>query len=289
MSPDFLKTIFLPLALMIIMFGMGMTLTVADFKRVILAPKAKILGLLIQLVLLPVVAYALVLAFGLSSELAIGLMLIAACPGGPTSNMISHLAKGDTALSVTLTAVSSVVTVFTIPLIVGVAMELFQLDGAVVALPFGKTVLQLMLVTIVPISFGMMVHRFFPKFSVRMSRPVNVLSVIFLALVILAAVLKEKDLAAQFKEVGFAVLALNVITMSLGFGLAGWLKLSLRQQVTISIEAGIQNGTLALAIALGILESARIAVPSVVYSLLMFASGAFMIVAFGRSRRVGEK
>ncbi len=283
MPDDFLKTIFLPLALMIIMFGMGLSLTVADFKRVVMAPKAKLIGLFNQLLLLPIIAFGLVFVFRLSAELAVGLMLIAACPGGPTSNMIAHLSKGDTALSVTLTAVASVVTVFTIPLIVGTSMGLFMAGGeTAIHLPFWRTVFQLMLVTIIPISIGMLVRVKKPAFSTRMGKPVNVISIVFLALVILAAVLQEEDLAGQFADAGWAVLALNVVTMSLGFAMAAVWGLPLRQRISISVESGIQNGTLALAIALGILGSARIAVPAVVYSLLMFVSGTFMIVRYGR-------
>ena len=268
---------------MIIMFGMGMSLTPADFKRVVLSPKAKLIGLSNQLILLPVVAFGLVHLFHLSGELAIGVMLVAACPGGPTSNLISHLAKGDTALSVTLTAVASCITVFTIPLIVGYSMAYFQAEGqSVLYLPFGKTVLQLMIVTIIPISVGMWVHAQCPRFSARMGKPVNFLSAVFLALVIVVAVMKEDDLAGQFAEAGLAVVSLNAITMALGFGIAALWGLSLRQRVTISIDSGIQNGTLALAIALGILGSSRIAVPAVVYSLIMFVSGACMIIRYGR-------
>ncbi len=283
MSSEALKTVALPLALMIVMFGMGLSLTVADFKRVILAPKAKLVGLANQLLLLPSIAFGLVALFGLSAELAVGLMLIAACPGGPTSNLITHLARGDTALSVTLTAVASVITVFTIPLIVGASMGHFLGDAeAAIQLPFGKTVFQLMLVSIIPISVGMAVRVARQNLAVRMGKPVNVLSILFLALIILAAVMQEEDLAAQFAEAGWAVLSLNLLTMALGYGMAALWRLPLPQRISISIESGIQNGTLALAIALGILNSARIAVPAVVYSLLMFGSGAFMILRYGR-------
>ncbi|HMO50709.1 MAG TPA: bile acid:sodium symporter family protein [Kiritimatiellia bacterium] len=280
---DLLKTVVLPLALMIIMFGMGMTLKPVDFKRVILAPKAKLIGLFNQLVLLPVIAFGLVFLFRLSPELSVGLMLVAACPGGPTSNLITHLSRGDTALSVTLTAVSSVITVITIPLIVGFSLELFTAAGdTALTLPFGKTVGQLMIVTIIPISLGMWVHARWPGFARRMGKPVNVLSMLFLALVIVAAAAQEPDLAGQFREAGLAALSLNVITMALGFGIATAALLPTPQRISISIESGIQNGTLALAIALGLIGSPRIAVPAVVYSLLMFASGAFMILRFGR-------
>lgn len=278
MPDDLLKTVLLPLALIFIMFGMGMTLTPADFMRVIRSPKAKLIGLLNQLLLLPLTALGLVQLFGLSGELAVGLMLVAACPGGPTSNIISHLSKGDTALSVTLTAVSSVITVFTIPLIVGWSLGHFMGDESAIPFQFAKMFLQLTVVTILPISLGMIAHAKKPAFTARMGRPVNVFSIVFLALIIVGAVLKEEELGRQFREAGPAAVLLNVLTMGIGFGVAALAGLSLRQRVTISIESGIQNGTLALGIAMGILESSRIAVPAVVYSLLMFVTGAVIIL-----------
>jgi len=279
---DFLKTTFLPLALMVIMFGMGMTLKPEDFKRVILAPKAKLLGLFNQLILLITVAFALAHVFALPGELAVGLMLIAACPGGPTSNLITHLAKGDTALSVTLTAISSVITVFTIPVVMAFSMNHFLGDEASIHLPFGKTFLQLMLVTVIPIAGGMTLRAANPALTARAVRPVNAASIALLILVIVAAVLKEDELGRQFVEAGPATIALNLLTISLGFATAVLFRLPLRQRISIAVDSGIQNGTLALVIALEILESARIAVPAVVYSLLMFGTGGLLILYFGR-------
>jgi BASS family bile acid:Na+ symporter len=280
---DVIKLVVLPLALMVIMFGMGLTLTLSDFKRVILSPKAKLIGLFNQLILLPLIALGLVYLFRLPPELAVGLMLVAACPGGPTSNLITHLSRGDTALSVTLTAVSSLVTVFTIPIIVGASLTHFMGDVETsISLPFGKTVGQLMLVTLVPVLLGMGVLARWPAFARRMGKPVNRLSMLFLVVVIVVAVANEPDLAGQFRAAGWATLTMNVATMVLGFAIAAAAGLALPQRIAISIESGIQNGTMSLAIALGLLENPRIAIPAVVYSLLMFVTGAFMILCFGR-------
>ncbi len=284
MSPDLLKTVFLPLALISIMFGMGMSLTTADFKRVALSPRATVLGLSCQLIGLPLLAFALILLFRLPGDLAVGLMILASCPGGPTSNIITHLSRGDTALSVTLTALSSVITVFTIPLLVGFAIGHFLKADEAIALPFVKTVVQLVVVTLIPIALGMWVNKVRPGFSRRMTSTVNIVSLFFLALVILAAVLREKDLGQQFLLAGPAALALNLGSMGLGLGAAALFRLTRPQAISLSIESGIQNGTLALSIALGLLDSSRIAMPAVVYSLLMFASGALMILWFGRKR-----
>jgi BASS family bile acid:Na+ symporter len=291
MPDDLLKTVLLPLALIFLMVGMGMSLTAADFRRVLFAPKATLVGVACQLLALPSLAFGLAYLFKLPGDLAAGLMLVAACPGGPTSNLITHLSKGDTALSVTLTALSSMVTVFTIPLILGFAMGHFLEGEASIQLPFGKTLVQLMVVTVIPIILGMWIHAARPGFSQRMSKPVNVMSVVFLALIIMAAVLKEKDLGAQIKAAGMAVVALNLGGMLIGFAVAGLARLGNPQRVAISIEVGIQNGTLALAIALGLLENSGIAVPAVVYSLFMFMSGAAMMMWFGRNGkdvRAGE-
>jgi BASS family bile acid:Na+ symporter len=282
MSGELLKQIALPVALFAVLFGMGLSLVPADFRRVILRPKAKLVGLSCQLILLPVVAFALAILFRLPGELAVGLMVLAACPGGATSNVITHLARGDTALSVTLTAVSSMVCVFTIPWVIGLSMEWFLGGAAAVQLPFWKTLGQLALVTILPILCGMAVRHARPHFAQRLERPASIFSLVFLALIIAAAVAREKDLAHQFAVAGPAAITLNILTMTLGFA-AGWLAgLPRSQRITISIETGIQNGTLALGITLGLLDSARIAMPSIVYCLFMFLTGAFMIARFGR-------
>lgn len=285
MSGELLKQVALPLALFAVLFGMGLSLVLDDFRRVILRPKAKIIGLTCQLVMLPAIAFALALAFRLPGELAVGLMVLAACPGGATSNVITHLSKGDSALSVTLTAVSSVVCVFTIPWIIGLSTDWFLGDSSAVRLPFWKTLGQLAVVTILPIICGMTVRAARPAWARRFERPAAIFSLVFLALIIAAAVAREKDLLHQFELAGPAAITLNLLTMALGFG-AGWLfGLPRAQRVTLSIETGIQNGTLALGITLGLLDSARIAMPSVVYCLFMFLTGGFMIARFGRGTR----
>jgi bile acid:Na+ symporter, BASS family len=282
MSGEVLKQVALPVALFAVLFGMGLSLVPEDFRRVLRHPKAKLVGLTCQLVMLPVIAFALALLFRLPGELAVGLMVLAACPGGATSNVITHLSKGDTALSVTLTAISSMVCVFTIPWIVGWSMEWFMDGSAAVQLPFWKTLGQLTAVTILPIVCGMALRGARPTLAQRLERPAAVFALVFLALIIAAAVAREKDLAHQFAAAGPAAITLNILTMALGFA-AGWaFGLPKSQRITISIEAGIQNGTLALAITLGLLDNPHIAMPSVVYSLFMFVTGALMIALFGK-------
>lgn len=282
MPDDSIKSLILPAALIFIMFGMGMGLAPGDFRRVLVSPKAKLVGLFCQIVCLPLLAFAIAVGLRLPGELAVGLMLIAACPGGPTSNIITHLSRGDTALSVSLTAVSSLLTVFTIPLVVGASIRYFLGESATLVLPFWKTLIQLLAVTIVPILLGMWANAARPELCRRFTTPFHRISLVFLVLVIAMVVAREQDLAGQFLLAGPSAAALNITGMLLGFGAATCFGLALPQRITISIEVGIQNGALALAIALGMLESARIAMPAVVYSLIMFASGGAMILRYGR-------
>jgi len=282
MSGEVLKQAALPLALFTVLFGMGLSLVPEDFRRVFRHPKAKLVGLACQLAMLPAAAFALALLFRLPGEVAVGLMVLASCPGGATSNVVTHLSRGDTALSVTLTAASSMACVFTIPWIVGWSMDFFLGGSAAVQLPFWKTLLQLALVTILPIACGMAVRAVRPALAQRLEKPAGIFALAFLALIIAAAVASEENLAHQFAVAGPAAIALNLVAMSLAFA-AGWaFRLPKPQRITISIEAGIQNGTLALAIALGLLGSPAIAMPAVVYSLFMFVSGGAMIALFGR-------
>jgi BASS family bile acid:Na+ symporter len=285
MTQDVLKALILPAVIMFMMFGMGMGLAPADFKRVFVSPKAKLVGLFCQLVCLPLLAFLIAVGLRLPGELAVGLMLVAACPGGPTSNIVTHLSRGDTALSVSLTAVSSIITVFTIPMIVGASIRHFIGESASLVLPFWKTTLQLLVVTILPIALGMWANAARPALCRRFEAPFNRISLCLLGLVVAIAVMREQDLARQFLLVGPSAAALNLGSMLVGFGAAAFFGLGIPQRISVSIEVGIQNGTLALAIALGMLDSARFAMPAVVYGLLMFASGGMMILIFGRRPR----
>ena len=247
MESNFLTAVFLPLALFIIMLGMGLSLTLNDFKRVLVEPKAVILGLIAQLIMLPVVGFLLASIFPLSPELAVGVMILAACPGGSTSNMITYLVKGNVALSITLTAISSLITVFTIPLVINFAMENFMSQGVALQLPFWKTVLQIAVVTLIPITIGMLLHRYMPKFAMTVEKAVKWLSLFFLGLIIVGLLLKERDnLASFFIQVGGVTLALNILTMALGYAIATFSNLDKPSSKSITVEVGIQNGTLAI-------------------------------------------
>lgn len=275
---DNLSTIILAAALIIIMLGMGLGLTKDDFKRIFLYPKAMFIGLANQLILLPLIGYVLARTFALPPEIAIGVMLLAACPGGPTSNLISHLAKGDTALSVSLTAVSSLITILTIPFLVNFALVEFMNDSKIIQLDIPKTIGQILIITVIPILIGMFIRNKNQGFAARMERPVKIASGVVLALVIVGIILKEKDnFVSYFEQAGLVTLLLNVATMLAGYFSAKLFQLNKAQALSISIESGIQNGTLAIAIAVSLLGNSAFAIAPAVYSLIMFITGGVVV------------
>ncbi len=277
MQPNVITAVFLPIALAIIMLGLGLGLTLADFKRVIVYPKAVAVGLLCQMVLLPLACFALVKLLALPSELAVGMMLLAASPGGATANLYSHLAKGDVALNITLTAVNSVLSIVTLPLIVNLSLAALAGQSAVIPLQLGK-VMQVFAIVLVPVLIGMAIRARAPALSVRMGKPVKILSAVFLLLIVVAAVLKDRQtLATHFPAVGAAALLFNLTSLAVGYFVPRLARLSKRQSVAIGMEIGIHNGTLAIAIASGLLGSPTMAIPPAIYSVIMF----FTAAAFG--------
>ena len=269
---DTTATIVLVIALFIIMIGMGLSLTVDDFKRVLKFPLAVFVGFLNQIILLPVIAYILVIMLGVDANMAMGALILAACPGGPTSNLVTHLAKGDTALSVTLTAVNSVITIITIPLIVNFGLAEFVGGGEVDA-PIGKIAGSLAVVIAIPLAIGMLIKRFARTFAAKMDRPVRVASVAVLTLVIVGILVKEKDnLGYYFESALLLAVSLNVATMTVGFITARLARLDFRQALTICIESGNQNGTLAIHVAVVSLAAPEFAILAAVYSLIMYGT-----------------
>ncbi len=270
--------IILGASLIIIMFGMGLTLTIDDFKRVITSPKAILIGLTNQLLLLPAIGFLLVSIFPASEPVAIGLILLAACPGGPTSNLITHLAKGDTALSVSLTAVSSTITVITIPFIVNLGFVMIQGGGTAFQLDVLQTIGQVFIIVLIPISIGMLIRRFKTDFANRMDKPVRIASGIVFVLVLVGIVIKEKDnIVPYFQQAGWLTVILNIATMAIGYASARLFNLSKTQGISISIESGIQNGTLAISIATVLLQNSTYAIAPAVYGLVMFITAGGMI------------
>ncbi|PZO41309.1 MAG: bile acid:sodium symporter [Shackletoniella antarctica] len=289
MESSFLTAVFLPLALFTVMLGMGLGLTLEDFTRVLLYPKAVVVGLLAQLVLLPILGFILASIFSLSPELAVGVMILAACPGGPTSNLVTYLARGNVALSITLTAISSLITVFTIPLVVNLATGAFMEEVTALQLPFLATVLQIAVITIIPVAIGMALHYYLPQFAARVERGVKWLSLALLGLIIAGLLVQQRQsVAGFFAQVGLVTLTLNLAAMALGYLVAGVARLDRPSATAITVEVGIQNGTLAIAIASAptLLNQPNLAIPAAIYSLLMFATGgAFVWWATRRSPR----
>lgn len=278
MEGNILTEVFLPLTLAVIMLGMGLSLTVTDFKRIFIYPKAVTLGLINQLVILPLMAFSLAIFFDLNPGLAVGLMILAACPGGPTSNLISHLANGDTALSITLTAFSSLITVITIPFIVNFSISYFIPGGEQPPLNIFGTVISVLAITIIPVAIGMLIFKKSPQLAQKMDRPFRIFSAVFFVVIILAAILKEREnIVDYFSQIGPVALGLNVLTLAFGFFTAKALGLAAKQARTISIESGIQNGTLGITIAATLIGNSEMTIPSAVYSLIMFGTAGVLI------------
>jgi bile acid:Na+ symporter, BASS family len=289
MQSNVLTAVFLPVALGVIMLGLGLSLTIADFKRVVVYPKAVIIGLVCQMLILPFVCFGIAKLTGLPPALAVGLMLLAASPGGATANLFSHLAKGDVALNITLTAVNSVLSLFTLPLVVNLSLEAFMGQGKAIPLQFDK-VIQVFAIVLVPVAIGMLIHAKKPGVALKMQKPVKILSALFLVLVVAGAVAKERaNLAEYFRLVGFAALAFNLASMAVGYLVPLVVRLPKKQAIAIGMEIGIHNGTLAIAIASSplLLNDSTMAIPPAIYSLIMFFTAAI----FGTvvARRAGDE
>jgi len=280
-----LVQIVLPLSLFIIMLGIGMTLVINDFKRVMIYSRAVSLGMIGQLAILPVVAYAITQIFPVSPELAVGIMILAVCPGGTTSNIISHIAKGDTALSITLTAISSVITIITIPLIISFSLSHFMGGDSEFILPIRKTMLTLFAITLLPVSIGMFIKSKAPAFADAQENRMNAFAMgFFLLLVILICYKERENLLNAIKLAGVACLVLNVFMMTIAYLAAKLFKLNERQSKTITIEIGVQNTTLAFVIAGTILTNPTFALPAAIYSLFMYLTTGTMI-AWSRKKK----
>lgn len=274
MQSNFLTTTLLPIALGIIMLGLGLTLSLNDFKRIIKYPKAVAIALACQMVLLPAICFFVAKIFGLEPALAVGLMLLAASPGGATANLYSHLSDGDVALNITLTAVNSLLTLFTLPLVVNFSLAHFMTTDQYVPMQFAKVV-EVFAIVLVPVTLGMLVKSKAPSFAAKMDKPVKILSAVFLLLIIVAAVYRERvNLSSHFGEIGFPVLVFNLLSMGLGYYLPQVWRVEKKQAVAIGMEIGIHNGTLAIFIALSVLNNSLMSVPAALYSILMFFTAA---------------
>ncbi|MBP2477903.1 BASS family bile acid:Na+ symporter [Crossiella equi] len=262
-------SILLPAALGVVMFGLGLTLTGADLRRVWRSPRVAVITLVCQAVVLPGIAFGLVPLFGLPPELAVGVMVLAAAPGGSSASVFSHLAGGDVAFNIAVTALNSVLAVVTLPVVVGLSMTYFLGAGREIPLQFDKLT-QVFVSVLVPVALGMWVRARFAGFALRMAGPVKVAAVLVLAFVVVSAVVRQWDVFVTHLA-GVGVLALVFCTLCLGIGY--WVPRLLRaprpQAVASAMEIGIHNGVLAIAVAETVLGNTAMAVPAAVYGILM--------------------
>lgn len=264
----------LPIALAIIMFGLGLSLTIADFRRVVAYPKATLIALACQIIVLPVICFGLVLAFGLPPVFAVGMMLLAASPGGTTANLYSHLFGGDVALNITLTAINSVLAVLTLPLVTNFALGYFAAEGAPLGLEFGESA-KVVAIVLIPVAIGMAVRRYATGFALRAEKPVKIISAVILFLVIVATLLKEKDnLADSLASLGLICVVFSVISLAIGYFAPRLAKVERRQSIASCFEIGIHNATLSITVASFLLNNLQMALPSATYGVLMFFTAA---------------
>lgn len=279
-----LTTIGLPVALGIIMLGLGLSLTLADFARVLKQPKAVIIALLCQLVLLPAICFGLVLMFQLPPVLAVGMMMLAASPGGTTANLYSHLFRGDIALNISLTAVNSVIAVITLPVITNLAIAYFQPFDDQLGMQWAKAA-EVFAIVLLPVAAGMLIRRFWPKFAVGMDKPVRIASIVILVAVIGGAVASNWSLLVEnFAQLALITTLFCLVSLAIGFVVPRLLRVGRRQSIATSFEIGIHNATLAIVIAQSVLGSVELSLPAAVYGVLMF----FVAFAFGFAIRGRE-
>jgi len=268
-----LSTVGLPVALGVIMFGLGLSLTVVDFARVRRSPRAVTIALVCQLVVLPVVCFGLVLALDLSPVLAVGMMLLAASPGGSTANLFSHLFHGDVALNITLTAINSIVAIISLPIVTNLAMVYFDL-GDEVSLQYRK-VLEVFAVVLVPVALGMLVRAKRPDFADRMDKPVRIGSAVLLFIIIAGIVADQRSNIGDYAaSVGLVVTLFCIASLVVGYVVPKWAGVTDRQAVACSFEIGVHNATLAIYVAVEVLDSVELSVPAAVYGLVMFVVAA---------------
>lgn len=270
MSGYLIVTQLLVVALALVMFGLGLSLTTQDFMRLLKHPKAVAVALVLQIIVLPLACYGLIVAFSVPPLFAVGLLLLAASPGGISANLFSHLFGGNVAMNISLTAINTVLSIVTLPLIANWAINTFAKTGQVVPLQFGKVV-EVIVIVLVPVFVGMWVRRLKPGFAENAEKPMKVFAAVVLAVVAIGALAKEwQALSTTFATVGPAVVAFNLISLLAGFYLSRMAGLDKAMATAISYEIGIHNSTLAIFIALAVLNNFQLALPAAIYSVSMY-------------------
>jgi len=270
--------IFLPLALAFIMFALGLGLTSADFLRVLKQPKDFFIGAISQIILLPIVAFILIKLWSVSPELAIGVMIIASAPGGVTSNILTSFAKGDVALSISLTAIISLLSVITIPFIIVTSLNLLNADNLFNDISLISMAINMFLIVTVPVIIGMLFRRFASNIAIKFEIIAKKISAVLFIIVLLGAILAEKEnVVSYFAQAGLITLVLNIVMMVIAFYLAQFLGTGTAQKKCIAIECGLQNGTLAIFVATSLFGGGVYVIPAATYSLIMFATSLIFV------------
>ena len=274
MEQSIFTQLFLPISLGIIMLGLGLSLTIDDFKRVLKYPKAITVALICQMILLPILCFFLIKVSGLDPALAVGMMLLAASPGGATSNLYSYWAKGDVALNISLTAINSVLSLFMLPLIVNLSLSHFMDSGQYIPMQF-KKVAEIFAIVLLPVTIGMLIKKQKPIFADKIIKSVKIISALLLVAIIVVLVIQQKQiLVDHFSEMGLLLLIFNLMSIIIGYFAPRLLKIEKKQSISISMEIGIHNGTIAIYVALSVLQNAAMSVPPAFYSILMFFTAA---------------
>ena len=275
----------LPIALCIIMLGLGLSLRFEDFVRVLARPRTVVIGLACQIVLLPALCFALVYFSGLPPAICVGMMLLAASPGGTSAALLTHLARGDVALGITTTAVGSLLAMVSLPLIANLSLMAFYGEEGAVKLQFHQ-VLQIFLIAIVPALIGAFIHRRYPALAERMDRPVKILATLFLVAVVLAALVGQWGLLATWGlTVGTLVLVFSILSFAVGYWVPRVLKVERRQAVALAMSTGVHNAALVIALAMSeyMLNNAEMAIPPAAYGLVAYIVGGVFVWMLNRS------
>lgn len=271
-------SLLVPSTLALIMFSMGLSLQLQDFQRLLLQPRAALVGLSCQILLLPMTAYLIGLLLGLTDELLLGLVLLALCPGGVTSNLACKYAGGDIALSVSLTAMSSIITVFSLPLILNLAASYSGLAISGFSLPLLPTIKQLAMLTILPLGLAMVCQQYLPSLVSRSQRSILTLaSSLFIVVIAMTWFTQWQSIKLSAQQIGFAVLALNLFSMLLGWSSARLFQLPADQRITLVLEVGLQNSVLAFTVAISLIGIGALAIPAAFYSVVMVCSALAVI------------
>ncbi len=270
--------IFLPLSLAFIMFSLGLSLTIEDFSRVIKQPKDFLIGLICQIILLPIVAFLIVKIWPISPELAIGVIIISVAPGGVTSNILTFLSKGDVALSISLTAIISLLSVITVPYVLISSIHLLGYDSLIKDISLLSMAIQMFLIVAIPTLIGMILRKFLTNFAIKFASIANKISIFLFVFVLIGAIVSEKDnIIEYFAEAGLVTLFLNILMMILAFYIASFFGSAPPQKKAISIECGLQNGTLAIFIGTTLFNGGAYIIPAATYSIIMFITSLIFI------------